>query len=240
MKCTRAVLFAMAALLALAQTASAGTPLICHSLDIGNAESLPWSDDGWNLSGKVDYDRSHLVADTLALLTPSTPVIVRMETLRRATIYANQDPRIAKELLIRLRARALDAEKDGRPDPLAWFDAGYLVECYHQANLSFRRLDSGGWEPVIQPNAASNVDGYAWVKKAINLRGEDAEMEFAAALITSLGPAELQSHRSEHVNKAMAAAGSDPLLAVNLNRAYFNNRGEKVAHVLTKVETAYK
>ena len=239
MKRTRVVLLAMAALLALARTVSAGTPLICHPLDISNAKSLPW-DDVWNLSGKADYDRSHLVADTLALLTPATPVIVRMETLRRATIYANQDPRIAKELLIRLRARALDAEKDGRPDALAWFDAGYLVECYHQANVSFRWLDSGAWEPEIHPNAASNVDGYAWVKKAISLRGEDAEMEFAAALITSIGPAELQSHRPEHVNKAMAAAGSDPLLAANLDRAYFNDRGPKVVQVITKSETAKK
>jgi hypothetical protein len=33
-----------------------------------------------------------------------------------------------------------------------------------------------------EPNPASGIDGYGWVKKAIGLRGpDDLEMEFAAA-----------------------------------------------------------
>ena len=74
---------------ALAATTSlrAGTPLICHPYTIGAAKSLPGSDGDWK-GVNPSYDRTHLVRDTLALLTPETPVIVRMETLRRAAIYA--------------------------------------------------------------------------------------------------------------------------------------------------------
>jgi hypothetical protein len=241
-KRTKIVLLGLAATLAFAQWLVAGPPLICHALDIGSAKSLPWSDDLtlWNVNGSASYDRSHLIADTLELLTRSTPVIVRMETIRRATLYANKDPLVAKELLLKVRARALAAEKSGRPDALAWFDAGYLVECYKQANLSYRKLDSGGWEPVIRPNPASSLDGYAWVKKAISLRGEDPEMEFAAALITTEGPSEQRAHRVEHASRAIAGAAGDPLLSANLNTRFGGKAGETLSEMLTKVETARK
>src|SRR5688500_20051787 len=68
-------------------TSFAGTPLICHPYAIGAAKSLPGSDGDWK-GVNPNYDRTNLVRDTLALLTPETPVIVRMETLRRAAIYA--------------------------------------------------------------------------------------------------------------------------------------------------------
>jgi hypothetical protein len=51
------------------------------------------------------------------------------------------------------------------------------------------------------------------VKRAIQERGNDPEMEFAAALITLTAPNE--DHR-EHVQKAMAGAKTDALLAQNL------------------------
>src|ERR1700747_2427946 len=41
-----------AALLFLAATVLAGPPLICHAIDIGSAQSLPWTSSGWNLSGQ--------------------------------------------------------------------------------------------------------------------------------------------------------------------------------------------
>src|SRR6202035_4092176 len=75
-----------------------GPPLICHAVDIGSAQSLPWTSSGWNLSGQENYDVSHLVPDTLALLGPSTPVLVRMETLRRATLYAQQRGGVRKRV----------------------------------------------------------------------------------------------------------------------------------------------
>jgi hypothetical protein len=230
MKLTKVFALGFAALFALAQIAKAGPPLTCHALDIGDAKSLPWGDDalrytkssGWALSGKANYDLSRLVADTLELLAPSTPVIVRMETIRRATLYAQRDQRIAKELLLRLRSRALDSEAKepalseakGGAEALAWFDLGYLVECYKQANLIYKKLESGGWEPVVNSNPASGLDGYAWVEKALSLRGPDAEMEFAAALISLQGK---QADHHEHVRKAVAGAKADPLLAKNLS-----------------------
>src|SRR5262245_9389292 len=113
-------------------TALAGPPLVCHPLDIGDAKSLPWTGNSWNLSGNENYDTKNLVQDTLAILDSGAPVIVRMETLRRATLYARKDPQAAKELLTKLYKRTTAADPTAHPDALAWFDAGYLVEVYGQ------------------------------------------------------------------------------------------------------------
>lgn len=177
-------------------SALAGPPLICHSIAIGTAQSLPWTSQDWNLSGTETYDLKNLVGDTLAILNPTTPVLVRMETLRRATLYARKDPQVARELLTKLQARASIAETAGHPDALAFFDAGYLAEAYKQ------------W--LGQENPATGVDGYASVKKAISLRGQDPQMEFAAALMTS------KNEHREHVLRAAAGAKQDRLLAQNL------------------------
>src|SRR5258706_4459854 len=84
------------ALLCLATVSQAGPPLICHTIEIGQAKSLPWISHSWNLSGGENYDTKNLVRDTLEILAPGTPVLVRMETLRRATLYARKDPVAAK------------------------------------------------------------------------------------------------------------------------------------------------
>ena len=105
------------------------------------------------------YDLKNLTPDTLAILQSDAPVLVRMETLRRATIYARQDPQVAKELITRLRARAADSDATGRTDPLAWFDVGYLAETYNE------------WFETGAKNPANGLDGYAWVEKALRLRG---------------------------------------------------------------------
>jgi len=78
-----------------------------------------------------------------------------------------------------------------------------------------------------EPDPALGLDGYGWVKKAISLRGSDAEMEFAAALIT-LSVSE--SDHNDHVEKAMAGAKTDPLLAQNLS-SHFNR--QTIAEMLT-------
>src|SRR6266436_2851153 len=122
----------LAAVLCFAAVAQAGPPLICHTIEIGNAKSLPWTSHNWNLSGGETYDTKNLVRDTLDILGPNIPVLVRMETLRRATLYARKDPVAAKELLAKLHARATAAESSGHPDALAWFDVGYLAEAYKQ------------------------------------------------------------------------------------------------------------
>jgi hypothetical protein len=196
---SRLVISTAAVVLAFTTFAQAGPPLICHPLEIGQAKSLPWVD--FNYRGSTDYDLKNLSRDTLAFLDSRTPVLVRMETLRRATIYARQDSRVAKELITRLQERAANSDAAGHPDALAWFDVGYLAEAYKQ------------WMGKGEPNAAAGLDGYSWVRKAISLRGSDPEMEFAAALITQRAP---DSTHRDHVQKAMAGAKNDPLLAQNL------------------------
>src|SRR4051812_34198371 len=147
------VLLASAALL-VARPALAGPPLICFAFDIGAARSLPMGHGDWH---DVDpaYDVSHLVEDTLAILTPVAPVNVRMETMRRATIYASKNPEIAKALLAAVEERAK------HPQPavaaLAAFDFGYLVETYREGQYAFK--------PNVLPSV-DQVDGYSLVLKA--------------------------------------------------------------------------
>src|SRR6059058_4042194 len=194
-----------AATLTLATVVQAGPPLICHTIEIGQSKSLPWISHDWNLSGGETYDTMYLVRDTLEILAPDTPILVRMETLRRATLYTRKDPVVAKELLTRLDARATSAESSGHPEALAWFDIGYLAETYKQwIGQNLPHMTDG---MRIDPNPAAGVDGYAMVKKAIALRKADlhgdSQMEFAAALITLSGP---QDEHREHAQNAIAGA----------------------------------
>ena len=222
----RFVVVLLATLLCLATLAEAGPPLICHSVEIGPAKSLPWISHDWNLSGGETYDTKNLVRDTLEILAPDTPVLVRMETLRRATLYARKDPLVAKELLARLHARATSAESSGRPDALAWFEVGYLAEAYKQwIGQSWMKVSKDGQNPAV------GVDGYALVKKAIGLRGSDPQMEFAAALITLSGPAE--EHR-QHALNAIAGARIDPLLAQNLAMRFAGPQSQTISEMLAK------
>jgi hypothetical protein len=221
----------IATVLCFAAVAQAGPPLICHAIEIGNAKSLPWISHNWNLSGSETYDTKNLVRDTLDILGPNTPVLIRMETLRRATLYARKDPAAAKELLARLHARATSAETSGHPDALAWFDVGYLAEAYKQwIGQNWMRASKD------EQNPAAGVDGYALVKKALALRGSsqngnDAQMEFAAALITLSGPRD--AHR-EHAQRAIAGAKSDPLLAQNLASRFTGPQTETISELLGK------
>jgi hypothetical protein len=183
--------------------ALAGPPMICHAIAIGSAQTLPWADLNYR-KGSGSYDLNNLTQDTLTILNSNPSVLVHMETLRRATIYARQDSLIAKQLITRLHARAETSSADST-GALAWFDVGYLAETYKQ------------WMGVSEPNPAKALDGYAWVTKAINLRSSDPEMEFAAALITLNGP---ERGHDEHVQKAMAGAKTDPLLAQNISSSF--------------------
>jgi len=195
---------------------------------------LPWVSHSWNLSGGETYNTKNLARDTLEILGPDTPVLVRMETLRRATLYARKDPAAAKELLTRLHDRATSADSSGHPDALAWFDVGYLTETYKQwigQNLPHMtdgmRMDS---------NPAAGLDGYALVKKALAMRntalhGDDPQMEFAAALITLSGPEE--EHR-QYTLKAVAGGKGDALLALNLASRFMGPQSETVSELLAK------
>lgn len=225
----RYLLAVAAAMLLFANAAQAGPPLICHAFEIGQAKSLPLASHSWNLSGSENYDTKNLARDALEILAPDTPVLVRMETLRRATLYARKDPIAAKELLAKLYSRARSAESAGHPDALAWFDAGYLVETYQQwIGRDLPHMTDGMRR---DPNPAAGVDGYAMVKKAIALRGDDPQMEFAAALITLSGP---RDEHTQHAQKAIAGAKIDALLAENLARHFFGAQDQTVSEMLAK------
>src|SRR5205085_2505488 len=207
-----------------------GPPLICHSVETGPAKSLPWISHDWNLRGGETYDTKNLVRDTLEILAPDTPVLVRMETLRRATLYARKDPLAAKELLARLHARATSAESSGRPDALAWFDVGYLAEAYKQwIGQSWMKVSKD------EQNPAAGVDGYALVKKAIGLRGSDPQMEFAAALLTLSGP---QEEHHQHALNTIGGAKTDPLLAKNLAARFIGPQSQTMSEMLARNSAA--
>jgi hypothetical protein len=184
--------------------AFAGPPLVCFRFDIGSARSLPMGGNGWR-SIDPTYDVTRLVDDTLALLRPETPVLVRMETLRRATIYAASDSVRATALLNALKDRAsVPHTKVG----LNVFDFGYLVETYRQARPIFA---------AAMP-AIDGIDGYQLVLKAHALQGDPA-MQFAAAVMTE-GNSATQSESREHLAQAKAHADADRTLALNISKHF--------------------
>lgn len=207
---TSRILGAFALAITVTAAAEAGPPLICHPFDAGTASVLPWgSGPGWNTPDPA-YDVRRLTADTLRLLDARAPILARMENLRRATIYASRDRRVAAELLSAVLGRALSAAAHGSGDSLAWFDAGHLVESYRQASHIYAwDMVSGrdGASPARQPGA---IDGYRFVQKALELTGANAEMEYAASLMTEGAVSAAHRRRAE----AGAAVGS--LLARNL------------------------
>jgi len=194
-----------AAIVFAAVPAFAGPPLLCFPFDIGSARTLPMGARGWE-SVDPSYDPSHLVADTLALLTPQTPVIVRMETLRRATVYAAKNPTIAGALLDTLEARAAHADPNVG---YAVFDFGYLAETYKQA----------AWMPGSKgPNdsmaRAKTIDGYMLVQKAQTLTG-DKSMAFALVAM-SVDKTHGVDQLRAHIADARDAAKTDASVRANL------------------------
>jgi hypothetical protein len=201
----KSLTFAAAALVLAASPVLAGPPLICHPFVTDSGKLIAWgSGPGWNTPDH-SYDITKLVVDTTAALTPESPVLTRMENLRRATIYALRDPAVADRLLKALLNRALSTSNDGS----AWFDAGYLVEAYRQGmHLRADRRNADAWAAV---DATIRVDGYGFVKKAIAQAGPSAEMEFAASLMTQGAVAD--AHRAR-----AAKAGPGSLVVKNLAR----------------------
>ncbi|MEK6409746.1 MAG: hypothetical protein AABN34_22710 [Acidobacteriota bacterium] len=217
------------------QAALAGPPLICHPFDIGNARSLPSSGSEWRAVDKT-YNINRLVEDTLGLLTPETPVLVRMETLRRATVYgvwslvdrkvgySVKDAAVARELLSRLKARVpghleLGVKSDKKTTAIALFDYGYLVESYKQAGDGSQSVKLAG-----------GIDGYGMIVKAIALGGGDPAMEFAAALAKE----DRTGGHIAHLQRAAAGAQEGSLLARNL-LSHFSNMGKTIGELRANV-----
>lgn len=202
---------ALAALLLTPAASFAGPPLICFPFDIGAEAPLPWAGGtNWN-APDPRYDVRRLTGDTIRALGAKTPVLVRMETLRRATIYASHDPKTANELLAAILARAASAMTAATPDPFAIFDAGYLIESYKQAAHMFKDgllMDaSPRWTMRNDPAG----DGYQLVRRALQLTNGHPDMEFAASLMRQ--GAEAAGHRQ----RAMAGVNKSPLLARNIH-----------------------
>ena len=203
--------------LSVPRVAEAGPPLLCHPFDAGASPTLPWGgSDSWN-SPDRSYDIQRLTADTLRLLSAEAPILARMENLRRATMYASQDRRIADELMKAVLARAATPAGQA-PNRLALFDAGYLIESYRQASHVYQwnmlsGAERSAWAIRQEP---AGLDGYAMVKKALEA-GANPEMEFAAALMKEGAIA------ADHRRRAEAGAPTGSLLAKNL-RKLFENR----------------
>lgn len=145
--------------------AQAGPPLICHPNNIGTAVSLPWGNSetaGWD-NPDPSYNTRQLSADTLKILDAGAPVLVRMETLRRATIYGEKDHAAARDLLSNLKSRA-----SVQPAALALFDYGYFVESIKQ--MQWRYKD----------DLTGRVDGSVYVNRAVARMPESADMRSAA------------------------------------------------------------
>jgi hypothetical protein len=209
----RTAVMSAALVVALATPALAGPPLLCHPYEIGNASSLPWNQAGGWLGAVPGYKLENLVADTEALLTPSTPVIVRMETLRRASLYASMDRAMASQLLNRLKSRADLAEAKGKPDALALLDAAYVAGAFRQiASLS----DNAGFSKRADNASAAlgDTDAYAIIARSVAARPDDPSIQFAAALIAS--DRNRTAYRA-HAEKARAGVAKDALLARNID-----------------------
>ena len=202
-------LSAFAAAILMATPAFAGPPLLCFPFEIGSAKSLPMGNANWQALDP-SYDSSHLVADTLALLTPQTPVIVRMETLRRATVYASRKPQLAGALLDALEARAARPEANVG---YAVFDFGYLAETYKQA--SWMPGDSAPAAAMRNAIArARTIDGYMLVQKGQTLTG-DKSMAFALVAMSIDRTRGLEPLRI-HLADAREAAKTDASVRANL------------------------
>lgn len=204
----------LAAVVGFVPAALAGPPLICHPfVTDAAAPMLPWISGRNFYAPHPDYDVAGLTADTLKLLAPDAPVLTRMENMRRATIYAEQDATVAAALLGAVLERTRTPQADAPATALAWFDAGYLIESYRQLDLVYqhgmRFAHSRGTSMV--PAEHRDLDGYALVQKALaQIPQPQAEIEFAASLMTQ------QALAARHRRQATVGTAPDSLLAQNL------------------------
>ena len=206
----------LAAVLLFSSAAFAGPPLLCHPFDTGGAASLPWGKGGWNSTDR-GYDTQRLSADTLRLLAADTPVIARMETLRRAAIYASANGAQVRDLATKLDAR-IAAAKTPQAKALALFDAGYFAETLQDvARLQGYDMPGIGKADTAAIRAVlARGDGSVRIAEALRLRADDASLRFASALVASAD--RRQQDYLANARLARAGARGDRLLALNLDK----------------------
>ena len=156
--------FRLAAVLALglgfASAAFAGPPLICHPFTTGTgAPLLPWAEgkNNWHLPDAA-YDRANLVADTLRLLSPDAAILDRMENMRRATIYAEENPTMAAELLRAVVERTHTKPGDARAEALKRGDRVGLCKSTNRASCDDDASWDGGLLVWVDANRNAQVD----------------------------------------------------------------------------------
>jgi len=202
----------------LAGAALAGPPLICQTYAIGDDTSLTWggkgNKNGWD-NPDPGYNTANLAGDTLKLLDAGKPLFARMETLRRATVYANRNPAAGMELASRLVARALDAELKGQNNSLALFDAGYFIESMKQMSL------------ITKSTTFASIDGYDWAKRSLPGLQDKLTAEYALGLMEMSAP-----WPNEHIRRAAMGAQEGSLLAQNILRHFPNQSLAQVKQAL--------
>ncbi len=177
-----------------------------EAVEIGDARSLPWNGEtDYGLVADYDVQR-RLVPDTLALLTPTTPPLVRFETLRRAALYLSprfSTPEVATSLRVHL-ARRLQARVDReglapRLRALSLLDAG----CFEGLCAMDRTLSSGR-------------NGYGLAKQALpELPEAVGEVEYVLRRLAPAG-----TPVDGHGTGALRGVQEGSLLARNLLRDF--------------------
>jgi len=126
-----------------------GPPAVCQPFAIGDADSLPWEEGAFGIDS--GFSTAKLVPTTRKLLDGQADALVRMETLRRAVIYAvgvghygKKSPPSAQErklrtqeLILMLQQRALAVHLGVQPATAAaamppLFDLGYALSAIRQ------------------------------------------------------------------------------------------------------------
>lgn len=204
-----------------AAPAALGPPAVCHQIEIGDAPSLPW---GAGTKASPDYDPSRLVADTAKLLLSEKDLVVRMETLRRAAIYASKDRALAWELVGRTALATYDATLGAGSEAVRCFDLGFLIAVFDQL----------GVEVGSRAGVRDGIDGYGYLVRSLDLhhdheretgfRADDlsAAIELACALAAHPamrpggGDAADRARYWRHVDAARAAASPGTLAARNI------------------------
>ena len=190
-----------------------GPPVLCHRLDIGDAESLPFGEGAFGRDPALA--REDVTTRTLAVLEASDDAFVHMETVRRAVVLLahgrlEEEKRLTGELLTALETRArtlagADGQGDARPARarragLAAFDVAWALQALEESGHL--------------PRPADAIEG--WVEKALAGRGDDARMAMGVSVLCFAQGEDRMMY--EQLEVALADPDTEGLLAENLGR----------------------
>jgi len=185
-----------------------GPPAVCQPFAIGDAASLPWEEGAFGIDS--GFSASKLVPTTRKLLDGQSDALVRMETLRRAVIYAvgighygkktppSEEVRKLRtqELILMLQQRALAVHLGEQAATSAeamppLFDLGYAL-------AAIRQLD--GVSKVPKGFASGEQE----LTKSVAWSGASAAMHLGAGL--GLWLSRDQDLRDQHFLQAATMA----------------------------------